>query len=432
MEAFDQLISEGYLTTQQGSGTSISQDLPDPAPKKRIVKNPADRPSANATLSARAIRYSASPFPPTIASGPIRAFLPNQPSVDHFPIHDWSRISSRRSRNASREILRCGDPMGYPPLREAVAAYLGSSRGVHCSADQVMIVSGTQQALDLVARVVLDPGDQVWIEDPGYSGAASVLKAWDAQLIPVPVDTRGMRVQSGIRDAPGARLAYVTPAHQFPLGTIMAPERRQQLLDWSQARGAWIFEDDYDSEFRFSGRPVAALQGHSSGGNVIFSGSFNKMLFPALRQGFVVLPEPLIDPIRKARSMTDRYGATLDQAVLCDFITEGHLGRHLRRMRQTYTEHHTILLDAAKEELAGLLEIQPTETGLQTVGWLQHGWTDLAATRAAAQAGIDVVPLSDYAFNWSRKDGLQIGFGAVPSAAIKPAVRKLSKALQKR
>jgi GntR family transcriptional regulator/MocR family aminotransferase len=320
-----------------------------------------------------------------------------------------------------------GDVMGYPPLREAMAEHLGSTRGIRCTADRIMIVSGTQQALDLVVRIVMDPGDRAWIEDPGYTGAAAVLEAWGAKVVPVEVDARGLRVDKGIRAAKDARFAYVTPAHQFPLGVVMAPERRDQLLKWACGSGAWIFEDDYDSEFRFSGRPISALQSMTLDDNVIFSGSFSKMLFPSLRMGFLVLPEMLVEPMRKARSLLDRHGPTLNQVVLCDFIAEGHFHRHLRRMRQVYAQHQEVLLASAAEHWTGLLNVEATETGLQTIGWLEGGRNDLDVARLAAAAGIDVTPLSNYAFKWPRKDGLQIGFGAVPPQQIRLAARRLAR-----
>lgn len=435
LEAFDQLISEGYLISRQGSGTTVSPELPDPAVEAIRVPAGKARGGAAARLSQRARHLQLlplSPFPMNFSDGRPRAFRPNQPSIVHFPIDEWSRLSSRRLRKAAPEMFLSGDVLGYPPLREALAAHLGSARGVRCTPDRIMIVSGTQQALDLVVRTVLDAGDKAWIEDPGYPGAAAVMEAWGAKVIPVGVDARGLQVEKGIRAARDARLVYVTPAHQFPLGVVMAPERRHQLLRWASGSGAWIFEDDYDSEFRFSGRPIAALQSLTEEDNVIFSGSFSKMLFPSLRMGFLVLPERLVEPLQKARSLLDRHGSTLSQAVLCDFITEGHFHRHLRRMRQIYARHQEVLLESAARNLTGLLDLEATETGLQTIGWLPGGQGDRDIAHLAAAAGIEVTPLSDYAFKWQQKNGLQLGFGAVPPKELRAAAEKLARLLAKR
>ncbi len=294
-----------------------------------------------------------------------------------------------------------------------------------------MIVSGTQQALDLVVRTVLDPGDKAWIEDPGYPGAGALMEAWGVKPIPVEVDARGLQVAKGLRVARDARLAYVTPAHQFPLGVVMAPERRHQLLQWARESGAWIFKDDYVSEFRFSGRPIAALQSLTNDDNVIFSGSFSKMLFPSLRMGFVVLPNRMVEPMRKARSYLDRHGSTLNQAVLCDFITEGNFMRHLRRMRQIYAQHHEVLLESAAANLVGLLDVEATETRLQTVGWLENGQRDSDIAYLAAAAGIEATPLSNYASKWQKIHGLQLGFGAVPPKELRHAIARLARVLEK-
>ncbi|MEK7954239.1 MocR-like pyridoxine biosynthesis transcription factor PdxR [Luteolibacter soli] len=434
LEAFDQLISEGYLTTRRGSGTTVSPELPDPARERSPVSAEKSRETSRPGLSHRAKRLRhlpVSPFPLDFSDARPKAFRANQPSVAHFPIDEWSRLSSRRLRRASAEMLIGGDVLGYPPLRDALAAHLGSTRGIHCTADRIMIVSGTQQALDLVVRIVLDPGDKAWIEDPGYPGAGTVMESWGVKVIPVDVDARGLRVEKGLRAAGDARLAYVTPAHQFPLGVVMAPERRQQLLQWARESGAWIFEDDYDSEFRFSGRPIAALQSLTPDDNVIFSGSFSKMLFPSLRMGFVVLPDRLVEPMRQLRSLVDRHGPTLNQAVLCDFIAEGHFSRHLRRMRQIYAQHHEALLESAAANLADLLDVVPTETGLQTIGWLANGQQDRDIARLAAAAGIDVTPLSNYAFKWRKRNGLQLGFGSIAPKELRLATAKLARVLKK-
>lgn len=427
---FEQLLSESYLESLVGSGTSVNRKLPDNffnAAKARLI--PAAKPRVNGILSKRGSQTSVSPFHDGMKPQAVRAFRANQPSVNHFPTEVWSRLGARRMRLASREMLLAGDVLGHRPLREAIAAHLGSTRGVVCTAEQVMIVSGIQQALDLVTRIVLDSGDAAWMEDPGYIGATAILRAAGAKVIPVPVDENGLRVAEGLKLAPKARFAFVTPAHQCPLGVTLPLERRLQLLEWSRATGAWIFEDDYDSEFRFAGQPLAAMQGLAPDGNVIFCGSFSKMLFPALRIGFLVVPTHLIDPLCATRSILDRFGPLIAQAVLCDFITEGHFGRHLRRMRQVYAEHLEVLMTAACNEWGDRLTLQPTDTGLQTVAWLAKDRNDLEFSYAARGRGVEVGALSAFALKWKKRNGLQIGFGSVGPAELRRGVHAIAKLL---
>jgi len=426
VRVYDQLLAEGYLESRVGSGTTVHCKLPE---KLFSVEKPTaekTRPTVLGRLSKRGRLMAVSPFLRPKEPGNIRAFSAHRPSVSHFPSGLWSRLGSRRMRLASREMLHADDPMGYRPLREAIAAHLGATRGVLCDADRVMIVSGTQRALDLVARVTLDPGDAVWMEDPGYAGARVLFNAAGARVVPVPVDESGMRVSEALRRAPRARLAYVTPANQFPLCVTLPVERRLKLLEWSRSTGAWIFEDDYDSEFRFDGRPLAAMQGLEPGGNVIFSGSFSKMLFPSLRMGYIVLPPHLVEPLRAARSITDRHSPMIDQAILCDFIAEGHFGRYLRRMRQIYAEHLEILISESQKEWGDRLVVQPVQAGLQTIGWLGGGRDDVSFALAARSAGVTLIPLSYWAMRWKRRDGLQIGFAAVEPSELRRGVKALA------
>jgi GntR family transcriptional regulator/MocR family aminotransferase len=432
VNVFEQLLAEGYLESRVGSGTSVNRKLPEDyfdARRAKQSSTPSSKPVVRGVLSKGGTRLAVFPQPDGTRPRAIRAFRANQPSVSHFPTEVWSRIGARRMRLASREMLLAGDVLGYRPLREAIAAHLGSTRGVVCTADQVMIVSGTQQALDLTTRLLLDPGDEAWMEDPGYEGAVAILRAVGAKLIPVPVDENGMRVLEGLKRAPKARFAFVTPAHQFPLGVTLTLERRLKLLEWSRSTGAWIFEDDYDSEFRFAGRPLAAMQGLAPESNVIFCGSFSKMLFPALRMGFLVVPAHLVDALCAARSIVDRFGPMVAQAVLCDFITEGHFGRHLRRMREVYAEHLEVLLTASRSEWGDRLTVQATDTGLQTVAWLSKDRDDVEFARAAADRGVEVEALSEFALKWKGRHGLQIGFASVGIAELRRGVRALASLL---
>jgi GntR family transcriptional regulator/MocR family aminotransferase len=327
--------------------------------------------------------------------------------------------------------LADGDSRGYRPLREAVADYLGAARGVRCNADQVIIVSGIQQGLDLTARLTLDPGDAVWVEDPCYFGVPAMLRALQARIVAVSIDRYGPNVRDARRRCADAKLAYVTPAHQFPLGPAMALDRRLALLDWARQTGGLIFEDDYDSEYRYSGRPIPAIQGLDQSGSVIFSGSFGKVLLPSLRLGYLVVPLELVDKFAAARFVIDRFSSVIDQAMMCDFLTEGHFGRHIRRMRELYASRLAILRDAVDRKLAGLLHLQDTEAGVQTVGWLGEGLSAADVADAAAAESVEVIPINRFAIRARLPEGLLLGFAAVDAREIIRGVDRLARVLER-
>ncbi|HEY0783781.1 MAG TPA: PLP-dependent aminotransferase family protein [Thermoanaerobaculia bacterium] len=428
VNAFEQLRSEGYVEGSVGSGTYVSRVLPD-----ELLQAP--RPAASAAREERRPERPLSSYArrvqlfPAFVDRPIRAFRADLPALDLFPTALWSQVASRRLRRVSAKLLLGCDPLGYPPLRQAVADYLTTSRGVQCTPDRVAIVAGAQEALDLVARLVLDPGDRVCMEDPGYIGATRVFHAIGATIVPASLDDEGI-VLRGL-DLSGVRLVYVTPAHQFPLGVTLSLPRRLELLEQARRAGALVLEDDYDSEFRYSGRPVPALQGIDRDGLVLFLGTFSKVLFPSLRLAYLVLPDDLVEPFTAARSVTARHAPLVEQAVLCDFITEGHFGRHLRRMREVYAERLTVLLEAAREHLAGLLDLSTVEAGLQTAGWLRPGVDGERAAQAAALRNVEVTPLSRFAREQMERDGLQLGFAAVDAKEIRRGVRELAAALER-
>jgi GntR family transcriptional regulator / MocR family aminotransferase len=427
VSAFEQLKSEGYVEGSVGSGTYVTKILPEELLQvTRAARDeaPARRGQVR-RISAYASRVS---LFANFALGPTRAFRANLPALDLFPATLWAQVAARRLRRVSTRLLLASDPPGYWPLRLAVADYLSASRGVRCSPEQVAIVSGVQEALDLVARIFLNPGDRVCMENPGYPGAAKAFDAVGAKVCGVPLDGQGMELPAAILR--GARLVYVTPGHQFPLGITMSLPRRLQLLEWSRKSGALILEDDYDSEYRYSGRPVPALQGLDRHGLVLFTGSFSKVLFPSLRLGYLVIPTDLVDLFSAAISVTRRHAPLFDQAVLCDFIAEGHFGRHLRRMRQVYAERLSVLLESARQNLAGLLEISGIEAGLQTAAWLCAGLEAEPAAAAAARRKVDVTPLGRYRRGAPVPEGLQLGFAAVEVDEIRRGVRELAIALE--
>jgi GntR family transcriptional regulator / MocR family aminotransferase len=425
--AFDQLKSEGYVEGKAGSGTYVSQVLPEQLLDVRGPRAEKRLPHRRIALSEYARRLR--PFPAR-ASRPVRAFRAHQPALDLFPTDLWAQVAARRLRRASASLFAGGEPMGYRPLREAVAEYLNTSRGVKCTADQVLILSGAQEGLDRTARLVLNPGELIWMEEPGYPRADVVFRALGASIRRVPVDAEGLAFEIGRRRWSAPRLVYVTPGHQFPLGVTMSLRRRLALLEWARLSGTLIFEDDYDSEYRYSGRPIPAMQGLDRSGVVIFTGSFSAVLFPALRLGYLVVPQELVDIFATAASVSTHHPPLLEQAILCDFITEGHFARHIRRMRELYAERLGVLLECAKEKLAGALEISSVEAGLQTIGWLKGNVRAEHVTQLAAERDVEVIPLSRYALGKSRPNGLILGFAAVEPRELRRGVEELARVLK--
>jgi GntR family transcriptional regulator / MocR family aminotransferase len=315
-------------------------------------------------------------------------------------------------------------------LRAAIASYVGLTRGIKCSANEVVVTSGTQQSLDLISRLLLDRCDRVWVEDPGYAAAPALLRAVGAEVVGVPVDAEGIQWSTAGKRHRSARMAYVTPGCQFPLGVTMSLPRRRALLDWAHRENAWIFEDDYDGAFRFSGRPLAALRSLDSGGHVIYSNTFNKVLFPSLRLAFLIVPSRLVDAVVAAKSVLERFPPVLDQAILCDFIVEGHLGQHMRRMRDLYASRLDCLIRSARTGLSGLLEISPLRGGLQVVGWLPPGVSDVEAWQVAGKHGVDSCPLSLLAIERTLRGGLVLGVASAGDRAIRRGVERLGQALR--
>jgi GntR family transcriptional regulator/MocR family aminotransferase len=436
--ALEQLLSEGYLEGRRGSGTYVSPVLPEhllTAPREAAPSARAPA-AAQHGLSARGERLARLVPPRRPAQ---RAFALDLPETGLFPFEVWGRLLRRVWRSPPDALLAHGDPAGYAPLRAAIARYLGAARALDCHAGQILITSGAQQAVDLTARLLLEPGDRVLIEDPGYPGARGPLLAAGCELVPVPVDAEGLALETGRRLAPAARLALVAPSHQYPLGRTMSLARRLALLDWAHETGGWILEDDYDSEYRYAGRPLAALQGLDArrpdrGGRVIYLGSFSKVLFPGLRLGYLVVPEALAAPFARARAALDDHPSTIVQPALAAFIEEGHFAAHLRRMRTLYAGRQAALLTAARRHLAGLLELEPDEAGLHLVARptsaLAARMSDREAARRAEAAGVTVSPLSTYFLGAPSAQGLLLGYAGVPEDEIDRVVRFLAGALR--
>ncbi|WP_430390979.1 PLP-dependent aminotransferase family protein [Dyella sp. 20L07] len=426
--AYEQLQAEGYLETFQGAGTCVARAIPSGLGSPLKVRKPRPlasdaEPAVSRRVSRRASQMRA---PPQTWLSNLGAFRVGMPALDHFPASLWSRLVSRHARDLSIDGMIYGDPMGYQPLREVIAEYLGAMRGVRCDASQVLITTGSQQGLQICAHVLFDHGDSVWMEEPGYPGAHQALRTAGAQLIPVPVDSDGIDVAQGARLGPAARAVYITPSHQFPLGTTMSASRRMQLLDWAARHQAWIIEDDYDSEYRFGGRPLASLQGADAHARVIYVGTFSKVMFPALRLGYLVVPKDLVPDFHAGRDAIDTFTATLYQRAMTDFIREGHFARHIRSMRVLYQARRAAVLEAIREHLADRFEVLGADAGMQLAGWLPHGVDDVGVSRAAALHGVSVRPLSLCYLNPPQRGGLILGYGGASLEEIREGVRKLS------
>jgi GntR family transcriptional regulator/MocR family aminotransferase len=429
--AFGQLHAEGYIEGLPRSGTFVSRTVPDALLRAARPTPRAGPPPRRAALSARGIALAGAGIRTDEPStGLAKPFRPGVPALDAFPRRLWTRLTNRRWRSADLP-LAYNDPAGFRPLREAIAAHVAAARGAHCTAEQVIIVSGSQQALDLAARVLLDPGDAVWLEDPGYLGARAALIGAGARIVPISLDREGLSVAHGEQASPEARMACVTPSHQYPTGVTMSAGRRLSLLQWAVRADAWILEDDYDSDFRYASRPLACLQGMDTDGRVVYIGTFSKTLFPALRLGYVVVPSHVTDSFRAARAVCDRHSPTVDQAVLADFIGEGHFGRHVRRMRSLYEERQEALVEAGRAMLDGLIEIGPAEAGLHLVGWLPHGVSDRRAAMALNAEGIETLALSPHRIVPAERDALLLGYAAYDRRAIRRGVEKMAAALRR-
>lgn len=424
--AFEQLFAEGYVEGRQGSATYVASILPLETPPL-LTQSPYQEQTPQQPLRRISQRGQISPAltTPTIA----RAFQPGLPDFKHFPFATWSRLAAHHWRHAPQELLCYTDPAGYLPLRAEIAAYAKAVRGVHCEAEQVFITSGSQQGIDLASRVLLDPGDTAWIEDPCYPLARRALLSAGARLTYVPVDTEGLSVAAGIMTCPEARLVYITPSYQSPLGVTMSLQRRLQLLQWAQQTGAWIIEDDYNCEFRYTGRPLSSLQGLDRTAQVLYLGTYSKILFPALRLGYMIVPPDLIDAFRSMRATSDRQSSIMDQLVLTDFLTQGHFVRYIQRLRALYLERQQTLIEEVKHHLIGCIDIHASETGMHLVGTLPAGLDDTIVADQAARRGIVTPALSRYCIQNSMKSALLLGYTSVDPQEIRQGVQTLAEAV---
>jgi GntR family transcriptional regulator / MocR family aminotransferase len=433
VNAYEQLRTEGYLEAAVGAGTRVAESIVDEALRsstltrtRRAKRRPNEHTPRRMSRRSEELRRASTSQPWLPRQGPFRM---NLPALEQFPGGDWAKLVSRHARGMTRATMAYGDATGYLPLRQAIADYLGTVRAVRCDSSQVLITTGSQQALQLSAQVLLNENEELCVEDPGYPGARLAFAAAGARVVPVAVDQEGMSVEELMRSAPQARAVYITPSHQYPLGMVMSAGRRMRLLNWAASSGAWIIEDDYDSEYRFGSYPIGSLQGMDGDARVIYVGTFSKVMFPALRLGYIVAPPDLVSAFAGALDAAGIFSSPLYQTVLTDFIGEGHLARHIRRMRMLYMERRKALVSTLHAQLGSTLEVVGADAGMHLVALLRAGVDDVAISRRAAREGIAALPLSTCYIGPSQRGGLLLGYGGTNLHQIRNGVRRLKTSL---
>ncbi len=424
LHAYAQLLAEGYFESQIGSGTFVSTSLPEqmmpPGPHAGEIEAAF---STNRPVSSRTALY-----PRFAQDSNLRgwgAFGVHQPAFDQFPFQVWSSLVARHSRNPHASAIHNINPLGSERFRDEICAYLRTARAVKCDPSQIMVVSGSQHALDITARVLFDPGDSVLVEEPGYSLERSLLVAAGCGVKLVPVDDEGMDIAYAARHYQEAKAAFVTPSHQYPLGSTMGATRRLHLLNWAQSNGAWIIEDDYDSEYRFDARPIASLQGLDVNARVIYIGTFSKTLFPSLRIGYIVIPPDLVRHFAAVRLAMDIFPPYLYQEVLADFMALGHFGRHIRNMRRLYGARRATLVNCLRQEFGDRIQLHGTPAGMHVTITLPDGHNDVEIAARAAQERLWFLPLSPSYMGDKKRCGFVLGFGSTAAEQIPAAVKRM-------
>ncbi len=424
--AYEQLLAEGYTSGRHGSGTYISTDLPesiDGKPQRR-------RKPVAAITSAAAQMQTFGDFVDVTVQSDERPFNLGRTLADPRTVELWRKLSARTFRSLAPSHFGYSDPRGTVELRKTICDYLRVARAVRCDPEQIVVTAGTQQAVDLVIRALPGLDKEVWIEDPGYPLTRQALLAAGATIRPIPLDGHGIDVRTGIKSAPNARAVFVTPSHQFPTGVVLSMARRLELLAWARKKNAWIVEDDYASEFRYGGRPLASLQGLDEDERVIYIGTLNKALFPGLRMGYAVVPPTLLKAFVTARYLMDRQPSTLSQAVVAAFMEEGHFAAHIRRMRMLYKDQRDELVAALTSRLGADLTVAAPDQGMHLVAFTRRGLSDVAIEHAGRQHGVIVRAMSRLYVAAAPRSALVLGFSGHPPRTIIPAVERLARVVE--
>ena len=435
LQAFEMLAGEGYLVARVGDGTYVAETLPDEvlvAARSRRSDR-ANAPVRTPGYPFRSLSQRGQAVVNSAFVGPSESplpFTPDLPDVREFPMRAWLRLMSETTGRLRGNLLSDVSIAGYEPLRRAIAMHLTVSRGVVCDWQQVIVTTGSQQSLDLITRMLLDPGDLVWMEEPGYIGARNALLANRCNVIGVPVDEQGMDIAFGRDKLPTPRLIFLTPSRHYPLGQTMSSARRDAVLAFSKESGAWIIEDDYDCEYRYFGAAVPALQGADSYGRVLYVGTFSKTLLPSFRLGFVIVPEDFVGDFARARAVIDRHAPIMEQMALAEFIESGRFAAHNRRMRELYWSRQRVLREAVGDASDGRVRIPAQATGTNVVLRLARQEWEEAILEQALAAGVTVRPLSRYYKRPIGDPGILIGYGAYTASEIRPAAERLSGVLR--
>ncbi|MEM9907476.1 MAG: PLP-dependent aminotransferase family protein [Cyanobacteria bacterium P01_D01_bin.44] len=429
-QGYDWLLSEGYLETRPGAGTYVCQELPDTLLKASTITS----------VETAATKISLSAYGERVQNAPARlsetdcdiSFRYGRPALDLFPTEVWRTLLSRHCRAEGQTWMDYApSAMGYAPLRAAIAAYLGKFRAVQCQPEQILITNGTQQALELIVRLLVNPTDGIAMEDPGYLGARSIFQASGAEVLAVPCDRDGLVVDNLSTYTAHPRLVYLTPSHQFPTGALLSLPRRLALLKWAHATGALIIEDDYDSEYRYSGRPIPALQGLDTQQSVLYIGTFSKVMFPSLRIGYLVLPPALVTVFSKAKGLADRQSPSLTQCALADFIHEGHLERHIRRMRTVYARRRQALVKALYHYFGDTVEILGDSAGLHIMARLSLSLDDNDAISKAQTVGVAMFSARPQYWQPMRHGEFVFGYAELDEATLIEGVRRVATVVQR-
>lgn len=434
LNAYSQLTAEGYLESKSGSGTFIARQLPEEylsVPKDNQENKKSKDSARNPQFSAYAkkiLKLNPNPAQLNLATSPV-PFQHGLAAIEEFPFDIWMKLMSTSLRQLKRQNFGYGESNGFSQLRKAIASHLKSARAVDCLPEQVIITSGAQEAFEMIGKVFLEVNTEVLIEDPGYFGVKHSFQTFGAKFIPVSVDEEGINIKNINNDCSEARLAYVTPSHQFPLGYVMSIKRRLELLNWAQTNNGWIIEDDYDSEFRYVGRPLPSLQGLDQNKRVLYVGTFSKTLFPALRLCCLVVPMDLIEIFTSVKLASGMRSPLADQAALAEFITQGHFSRHIRRMRKLYEKRQKVLVYELKERLGDKLEVINSHSGMHIIGWLPEGVEDESVVKKITEFGIKTTSVSSHYLTKQKRGGLIFGYTAIDENQIRKSVRQLSEIL---
>lgn len=432
LSGLERLIDEGYLQTKKGSGTYVTSMIPDEMIEIKSSSSNnnklTEQNNANINPQIKAIKEIWDKTLPY--AGQHMTFNIGVGCTDLFPYELWGRLSGRVWRQFRHQDWKLNQPEGYLPLRQAISKYVRTTRGVDCRDEQVLIVNGTQQAMNLTAQVLLQKGDEVWLDEPGYDGALGAFSAFGANVRPVISDKQGMDIASAIQHWPQAKMMFTSPSHQFPLGGTLSLSRRMALLDWAADNNMWIFEDDYNSEFRYTSQPLPALQGLDKHQRVIYAGSFSKMMFPGFHIGFLVIPENLTASFKIAKYYTDTRTPYLDQAILANFISQGHYARHVRRIRKACHERQQVMLEAIKTYLSGMMVAEPLDSGIHLVCWLSDAIHESVLIEKCRKVGLGAQPLSRYCQIVPARQAILLGFAAHSPEEITEGIKKLAQILR--